>query len=32
MPGKVVLQELPAVVKSAKESETRLVDSVELNR
>ncbi|KAK0510697.1 hypothetical protein JMJ35_007129 [Cladonia borealis] len=26
VPGKVVLQELPAVLKSAKESETRLVD------
>ena len=32
VPGKVVLQELPAVVESTKESETRLVDLVELNQ
>ena len=32
VPGKVVLQELPAVVKSAKESETHLVDLVQPNK
>ena len=32
VPGKVVLQELPAVIDSAKESDIRLVNQVKLNQ